>query len=79
MDSITFRVSFVALLMGRSPDQLGPMSKSTSGIVEPSTKNSGMRNLSEYVHKEMGAELTRSARIGECDVLHASTAIAWSC
>ena len=34
---LTLRVSFGALLIGRSPDQLGPMSQSTSGIVVPST------------------------------------------
>lgn len=33
----TWRVSLVALLIGRRPAQLGPMSKSTSGIFVPST------------------------------------------
>jgi hypothetical protein len=36
----TFRVSPVLLLIGNNPDQLGPMSKSTSGIADPSTQNS---------------------------------------
>ena len=34
---LTLRVSLAALLIGRSPDQLGPTSQSTSGIVVPST------------------------------------------
>ena len=34
---LTLRVSFGSLLIGISPDQLGPTSKSTSGIVVPST------------------------------------------
>jgi len=33
----TLRVSFLNGLMGRSPAQLGPTSKSTSGILSPST------------------------------------------
>ena len=33
----TSRSSFGSLLIGRSPDQLGPMSQSTSGMVVPST------------------------------------------
>ena len=34
---LTLRVSLGSLLIGISPDQLGPTSKSTSGIVVPST------------------------------------------
>lgn len=34
---LTLRVSFGSLLTGSKPDQLGPTSKSTSGIVVPST------------------------------------------
>ena len=36
----TFRVSPVLLLIGNNPDQLGPISKSTSGIADPFTQNS---------------------------------------
>jgi len=39
-DLLTFRVSFALPLIGRRPAQLGPTSKSTSGIEAPSTKNS---------------------------------------
>ena len=38
--NFTLRVSLAALLIGNRPDQLGPRSKSTSGRVVPSTKNS---------------------------------------
>ncbi|KAJ2978959.1 hypothetical protein NUW54_g11215 [Trametes sanguinea] len=34
---LTLRVSFGSLLIGRRPDQLGPTSQSTSGMVVPST------------------------------------------
>jgi hypothetical protein len=33
----TFRVSFGSALIGKSPAQLGPISKSTSGIADPFT------------------------------------------
>ena len=34
---LTLRVSFASPLIGRRPDQLGPMSQVTLGIVRPST------------------------------------------
>lgn len=40
INDITFRVSFELPLMGKRPAQLGPASKSTSGMDVPSTKNS---------------------------------------
>ena len=43
------RSSLGSLLIGSSPDQLGPTSQSTSGIVVPSTKNStGRRTRDTY-------------------------------